>query len=498
MLFSNPAPEGSPQPNEESRHSRRDVAIAGVILGLLAGAMVVVIGLFYSNGDEHPRAAPVSAAEWLGTAAVTGDADTSAPIAASTDRVARYAPTPEELGPALQNSTAGDASTVSIGASIKQGTVQKGVPVITSLTRLGLSMGQAHAVISALDGIFDFRRARPGQSFEVRVDPETGEPQYFRFDVSLTEVYEVKRRGEALKGKQKHIPTQKRSRRFGGTIASSLYKAIGEMDAHPSLSGRIVEVLASEVNFYKAQRPGDTFRVIVEEESLNGTFLNYGPVIALEYNGIKSGKKRFFRFAAGNDAPTYFSAKGISVPRSVISIPLHYTRISSRFGMRFHPILKRRMHHSGVDFAASFGTPVWACQKGTVTFAARKGANGNLVVVNHGDNLISYYAHLQRFASGLKRGTAVRERQVVGYVGSTGRSNGPHLHFGLKNRGRFIDPLKYKVQPGRPVRAKYRSALKAAIADLNKKLNATPILPPAAPLEDATDDEQILGLEELE
>jgi murein DD-endopeptidase MepM/ murein hydrolase activator NlpD len=347
-----------------------------------------------------------------------------------------------------------------------------------------------------LDGIYDFRKARPGHSFEVHVETETGDPVYFRYDVSLVEVYEVKKKNNRLQGKKKHIPTQIKTRRFGGTIASSLYKALVEMDAHPSLSGRIVDVFSFDVKFFKAQQPGDTFRVVVEEESLDGVFLGYGPVIALEYNGIKSGKKQLFRFQAGEDTPTYYNKKGISVPKSVIVIPLHYTRMSSPFGMRYHPVLKRRIMHTGVDFAASRGTPIWACKAGTITYAGRKGTNGNLVIINHKDNLISYYAHLQRFASVSKSGRTVRERQVIGYVGSTGRSTGPHLHFGVKKNGRFIDPLKYKVRPGKPVPAKYRSKLKEVIAKQQRLLGNTKILPPAAPLS-ATKEDEVLGLEEL-
>ncbi len=501
-----PSAEAPPEQETTPQPVRRDVVIAGLILGLVAGAIVCYFAMSGSAAQQSEETREISAASWLGKSADDKGVRTasSAPPSA-TDRQpetpTRYAPTKEESAALPAEPDVGSArpeeDKAAEGRIVKQGTVQKGMPVIKSLTRLGLSVADAHAIISALDGVFDFRKARPGQSFEVHVDSATQKPTYFRYDVSITEVYEVKLGKGSLVGARKHIRTQKRERRFGGTIASSLFKALSEQRAHPTLAGKIVEVLAHEVDFYKAQRPGDTFRVIVEEESLDGTFIAYGPVLALEYKGTKSGKKRFFRFAAGKDSPTYFDEKGISVPRSVISIPLHYTRITSPFGRRYHPILKRRKLHNGVDFSAPRGTHVWACQAGKVTIASRRGANGNLVSVDHGEGLSSFYAHLQGFALGIKPGTQVRERQIIGYVGSTGRSTGAHLHFGLKRNGRFIDPLKYKVRPGRPAPPKYRSKLKAIIAERGRLLDKTRIRPPASPLSEAPKDGEVLGLEDL-
>ncbi len=480
----------SPDQANDGQQARRGVIIAGSILGALAVAIACYLVLSFSSEGEVSEEREISAQAWVGP----GHAVEKPP------ERSKYAPTTEELSclPDGQEDAPG-TSPVDDGQQIMHGTVQKGKPVINSLTSLGLSMGDAYGLITALKGIYDFRKARPGQMFEVRTDELTKKPNYFRYQVSLTEVYEVKRYGDTLKGSKKHIKTQKALKRFGGTISSSLYAALLELEAHPILSGRIVGVLANKVNFYKSQRPGDTFRVIIEEESLDDHFLGYGPVIALEYNRKKGGKERFFRFTAGNGEAIYYDSRGMSLPRSVISIPLHYTRISSPFGRRYHPILKRRIFHNGVDFAAPHGTPIWACKEGKVITAARVGANGNLVVIDHSNNLKSIYAHMQRFASHLKPGTSVRERQVIGYVGSTGRSTGPHLHFGLKKNGRFIDPLKYKVQPGKPVAPRYRSKLRAVMKKRGSELDGIVIRPPSSPIEHTpdVDSEEVLGIEDL-
>ncbi len=497
MLYADP---DSPVPKAASSARRlplrREVFIASLVLGGLAALIALFVSLSSSEDSTEPRT-QISAAGWLTPA--TADAG-ERPYAPADNRSASAPDSTQEpaakYAPPDQPET---SSTVTAGGLVKSGTVQSNTPVIKSLTNLGLSMGQAHALITALDGIYDFRRSRPGQMFEVRLDPKTEKPTYFRYEVSLTEVYEVVQQNNSFKGRRKQIRTQKKARRYGGTIASSLYKALVELHAHPSLAGRIVDVLSNQVDFYKEQRPGDTFRVLVEEESLKGEFLGYGPVLALEYNGTKSGRKRFFRFETATTDAVYYNEKAISQPKTAISIPLHYTRISSPFGRRYHPVLKRRLLHNGVDFAAPHGTPVWACQEGTVVTADRRGANGNLVIINHDENLVSYYAHLQRFARGIKRNVKVRERQVIGYVGSTGRSTGAHLHFGLKKGAKFIDPLKYRIQPGRPAPRKYRNQVKTMIAKNAATLDKIPIRSATAPLEKAPDDKtEVLGLEDLE
>jgi murein DD-endopeptidase MepM/ murein hydrolase activator NlpD len=159
--------------------------------------------------------------------------------------------------------------------------------------------------------------------------------------------------------------------------------------------------------------------------------------------------------------------------------PLRYDRLSSKFNpRRFHPILKRTVPHLGVDYAASTGTPVWAAAEGRVTFAGRKGPNGNLVVVRHSGGFETAYAHLHRIKGGIRRGTFVKQRELIGFVGSTGRSTGPHLHFGLKKYSRFIDPLTELNGPGLRMVARELPAYKDAVADWKAQLESIEDAPP--------------------
>ncbi|MCU0664474.1 MAG: M23 family metallopeptidase [Myxococcota bacterium] len=482
--LSSGGPSAQDEPTRRSRFGR-EAAIAIGGLGLLIG--VVAAYVVFSAKKMSTTEVPVVAAQaWLsaGAASTTPDAK---PLGPSDTTTGSSSAETTDSGDDTASSTSPDSD-----PNTRHGALAPGVAVITSLTRLGLSMADAHALITALDGVFDFRKARPGESFSVRIDPQTKEPQYFRYEVSVVEIYEVERQGNALVGRRKNIPTRKTLRRFGGTISSSLYKALSNQNAGPSLTAKVVEVLSNRVDFYVAQRPGDTFRLLVEEESLADTLLGYGPVLALEYSGVKSGKKRFFRYESSEEA-TYYDEKGISLPRSVLAIPVSYSRISSTFGMRFHPILRHKKFHNGVDFAAPPGTPVWAAADGTVRIAGNYGANGNLVVLDHGEGLSSCYAHLLRFAAGIKTGAKVKRKQAIGQVGNTGRSTGPHLHYGLKQNGRFIDPLKYKIRPGTPPIGKDKTTVAELMRRWNAALDAMPIRPPSEPLIAQDDEDRVMG-----
>jgi murein DD-endopeptidase MepM/ murein hydrolase activator NlpD len=500
-----PAPE---QAEPGGIASRKPVLLSAVVvLGLIGGVVGIFAAMPDDAGSGGDAGSAVTAYEWLGrpppdagalASETTGGYEAAAlSEARDTASAAGHPGAPDGAPEDSQAEPAAPAGLGEDGVTVRSGVVKAGVPVIKSLTSLGIGTGDAQGLINALTGLFDFRHAQPGQKFEVRLASGTRTPVSFRYEESLTEVYIVTRDGEGYRARKAHIPTQKRALLLGGTIARSLASTLSDLEAHPALVGRIADVLSTQVNFFKEQRPGDTFRVMVEEESLDGEFLGYGPVLALEYRGVRSGVKRFFRYEPGDENPTYFDERGVSVPTSAILVPLHYTRMSSPFGYRFHPVLKQRKLHNGTDFAAPSGTPVWACAAGTVIIAGAKGANGNLVGLDHGDGLSSYYAHLSRFASGIKSGREVRQRQIIGYVGNTGRSTGPHLHWGLKKNGKFIDPLKYKIRPGKPVAPRYRNDLMSIIAERGRKLDQTRIQPAKGPLEQVPEaGSEVLGMEE--
>ncbi|MEQ9082034.1 MAG: peptidoglycan DD-metalloendopeptidase family protein [Sandaracinaceae bacterium] len=355
-----------------------------------------------------------------------------------------------------------------------------------ALVDAGCTGEEADALIAALDGVMDFRRCRPGHEM-IFVRNEDGTLRRFTYNASITQIYEATRDDEGtLVGRQVPIPIERVRIRRGGTIRSSLGSALERVGLGRTLVGVFVETFAREVNFNTHTRAGDTFRIIVDEERVGGELLRYGTVHALEVNGQRLGHHQAFFYEPREGSGDFYDETGRAVHGGWLRTPLRYDHISSPFDpRRMHPILRRIHPHNGVDYAASTGTPVWAAADGTITVIGPRGANGNLVSIRHANGYETHYAHLSRFASGLSQGDTVTQRQVIGYVGSTGRSTGPHLHFGLKRHGRFIDPQAELNGPGRMMSSAYLGRYRRQVRELQRELTQIPV----APAPEGDDDE---------
>ena len=502
MEASAPQTEVQPDVPRFIQSHRNALFISGIAL---AGLMGIVLGMFMASDRNAPKvmkpAVSAKTSEWLDLP-VNDSAPSPGVNHADASKEGVTEGEVKDGNKVVDNSDDGLAvastgAALGNGKDVQHATLKSGQAVVTALTDLGLTPADAQLVINALDGVFDFRSAKPGHLLEVQFDEISGRPAYFRYEASKTDIYVVKLEGDTYRGRKLNIVPDKTMKVFAGTITSSLFGTLKDLGARAALAGKVADILSTQVNFLKEQRPGDTFRVMVEEENLDGEYLGYGPVLALEYNGVKAGQRRLFRFQEGNERPTYYDDSLVSTPRSALTLPLYYSRVSSPFGWRMHPVLKQRKLHNGVDFSASTGTPVWACADGKVIIAGIKGANGNLVGIEHEDGLSSYYAHLYRIEKGIHTGVNVRRRQVIGYVGNTGRSTGPHLHWGVKLNGKFIDPLKYKIIPGKRVSGAYATKLKTVMSERKSLLERTPIEPPRGELEQVPDNDFPLGMDDL-
>ena len=340
-----------------------------------------------------------------------------------------------------------------------------------ALQAQGLTASQIAVIVTSLKGVYDFRDARPGARFEVEFNTDK-RLQRFRFEHSPLEVYVVERtEKDRFVGRQALVPIKTTVAQIGATVKSSLYNSMKSAGESPALVARIVDVFAWDLDFYRNTHPGDKFRVIVEKHFKEDEFIRYGRVLAAEYSG-KAGTFRTFWFESKGEADGhYYLESGDSAEKTFLATPLKFARISSNFNRkRKHPVLGYTKAHLGVDYAAPRGTPVWAMASGKVTYAGWKGANGRLVRIDHGNGLVSAYAHLHRIARGVKRGSRVRQKQVIGFVGTTGRSTGPHLHFAVRRGGRFIDPRKLKMTRGKRVARSERKRFKAKIATYLEQL----------------------------
>ena len=329
---------------------------------------------------------------------------------------------------------------------IKSGELGRGQTVGGALKNFGIGHQTVTGIIAALDGLYDFRIAQPGARFEVQLTPK-GKLKRFEFEHDLMEVYVVERDAKGkLRGRQALVPVTTSIATIGGRVKGSLYATIKALGESPSLASKLVSVFAWDLDFYKDSREGDRFKLVVEKHFKDGDFVQYGRVLAAEYKGKKGAFQSFWFKPSGQNDGGYFLKNGESAEKVFLATPLKFARVSSGFNRkRKHPILGYTKAHLGVDYAAPRGTPVWAMARGKVIFAGRKGPSGNLVRIDHGNGLVSAYAHLHRIRKEVKKGVSVKQKQVIGYVGSTGRSTGPHLHFAIRQKGRYVNPRDVKV-----------------------------------------------------
>ncbi|UCF48395.1 MAG: M23 family metallopeptidase [Myxococcales bacterium] len=349
-----------------------------------------------------------------------------------------------------------------------------GVPSFRgALLNAGLEAEECAAVEEALQHIVDFRRCRPEHKLIVERD-ENAELKHFEYHPSATEFVEVFR-GEdgSFRAEQIRIKVERTPIARAASVETSIGDGLVGLGLPAGLATFFVEAFEGRINFALQARKGDVFRIVVDEEQVDGEFLRYGRVHALEYDGQRTGKVQAFYYEAGNAPGQFYDDTGRAMQGGWLRTPLRYDRLSSRFNpRRFHPILKRTMPHLGVDYAAATGTPVWAAADGRVKFAGRKGPNGNLVIIRHGGGFETAYAHLHRIRGGIRPGKFVKQRELIGFVGSTGRSTGPHLHFGLKKYTRFVDPLTELNGPGQRMAARDLSSYKNTVADWRTQLSS--------------------------
>ena len=337
----------------------------------------------------------------------------------------------------------------------------------------------APAVVTALGRLCDPKLIRGGQIYRVQLDDD-GTPSAFEYQPTPILRYVVEKDtagagggaagGARWKARKLEQAVDIRTVEAAGVVDSSLYESVQKSGESTVLVSMLVELLAWDVNFYVDTHPGDHWKVIVEKQFLGGQFYKYGRILAAEYGGRVGTFRTFYWKPAGaKSGGRYFDERGQAVTKTMLKTPLRYVRISSKFDRkRFHPILHVEKAHLGIDYAAPVGTPVWASASGRVVEAEMKRGSGNTVVIAHANGLSTRYYHLSRFARGLRAGQTVKQKDVIGFVGTTGLSTGPHLHFSVTKNGAFVDPSKLQISREPPVaeRAAFLDAIRPRLAAL--------------------------------
>ena len=355
---------------------------------------------------------------------------------------------------------------------VETGTITPNVALSSALSRANVEGPDIDAIAAALRPLFDFRLCRPGHTFDILRDAE-GKVAWFRYVAGPTTILHAYRDSDGrMVGAAQAVLVQTSTVFVSAIVDHSLYMALETAGEGPALTLEIVELFAWDIDFFTEPRKGDRVRVIVEKRYVDGVLIGYGRILGAEYRMGDTRVHRAFFYLRLDGGKGYYQDDGLAVKKAFLKSPIRFASVTSRYGMRRHPILKRKRAHRGVDYGAPRGTAIWAIGDGVVRFAGRKGGFGNFLVLRHANGLQTRYAHLRGFAKGVRAGRRVAQKQVIGYVGSTGMSTGPHLHFEVLRNGRQVNPLSVAVPPAPPIPKPERAAYKEAIAPIVAALDA--------------------------
>lgn len=362
-------------------------------------------------------------------------------------------PAAPETGPAVPVLAAPDAAPALVEDRI---VIPARSTLVEILKRRGFTDREVHDLREAVKPVYDLGRIRAGQ--ELRLASLADGPwRRLEYDIDETKYLVVERREDRVEAELKYVPVEFRPIFVSGVIEDSLIAALNKAGEQDSLAIDIVErCFGWDIDFHTDLRKGDTFRVFVEKRYLDGRFAGYRDILAAEF--VNEGRVyRAYRYVyPDTKAADYFDENGGSRRKDFLRSPLKFGRITSRFtSSRLHPIHKIYRPHYGVDYAAPIGTPVQATADGTVTFAGRDGAAGNTVKLTHRNAYATAYLHLSRFGPGVRKGAAIKGGDIVGYVGTTGDSTGPHLDYRIYYHGSPVNPLSHKFKPADPLRKEF-------------------------------------------
>lgn len=375
--------------------------------------------------------------------------------------------------------------------TIVRGVVPRNTTLDTMLREHGLAGEVVQSVIAAARTAFDPRRLRSLQPFSLERGRD-GALHLFEYEIDADWFLRIVPAAEGdveLRAEVLPIPKTLQFGAASGNIDAdtpSLFESIAAAGERPELAIAMAGIFAGEIDFNTELQPGDRYAVAFERFVREGRPVSYGEITAAEFEN-EGRLLRAIRFTPPGGKPGYYDEQGRSLRRFFLKSPLKFEpRVTSRFSSRrMHPVLHTARAHRGVDYAAPHGAEVVAIAAGTVVSATFDRANGRMVRVRHASGYESYYLHLSAFGRGIRSGVRVEQGQVVGRVGATGLATGPHLHYGLRKNGVFVDPLREhrNLPPGEPVPPVALAAFEAerdrALAQLDDATRARAAAPVA-------------------
>lgn len=333
--------------------------------------------------------------------------------------------------------------------NVVKGTIKKNETLADILIANGLDYNLVAEIYYKTKPQFDFKKIRPNKSYSIYTTDDSLSNFYaFVYEIDKIKYVRVELKDSLfISINFREIVTEEKS--ISGTINSSLYETLANLNSSIVLAGELADVFAWQIDFYTIQK-GDQFFAVYQEYFVDGISVGIGDVLAARFIHKNNNYNAFLY--EQNDSKEYFDEEGNSLQKEFLKAPLKYKRISSHYsGSRLHPILRVYKPHRGIDYAAAIGTPVQSVGDGIVTKVGRDGAAGKMVKIRHNSVYSSAYLHLSGYGKNIRTGIKVKQGQVVGFVGSTGRSTGPHLDFRFWKNGSLVNYLNQKFPSSKAV-----------------------------------------------
>lgn len=345
-----------------------------------------------------------------------------------------------------------------------QDRVQRGDTFASLVSRLGVRDDGALAFLRGdAVGRQIFRQLIPGRTMRAETDAG-GDLLSLRYFVGNGNVFEVDRTADGFRARSRPVNVSSRAFYRSGTIRSSLFAATDAAGIPDPVAMQLARIFSTDIDFHTDIREGDSFSVVYELDYEGGEYLSPGRILAAEFvNQGHAYNAVLFRDDEGEEA--YYELDGTNRAKAFLRSPVEFSRLSSGFGRRFHPIFKNWRAHTGSDFAAPTGTRVLAAANGSVVSAGWRNGYGKTIELRHGGGITTLYAHLSGFAAGIRAGTRVRQGEPIGFVGHTGWATGPHLHYEYRVSGICLDPMKVALPKAAPVPARLRPRFDAEAAE---------------------------------
>lgn len=352
---------------------------------------------------------------------------------------------------------------------IDEGQVKRNQFLADILLDKGVEYSTIDHIAKKHKSVFDVRKIRAGNHYTFISAADSVEtPLYFVYEIDNTD-YVVFSLTDSLQAWKGNKPIERKLESAYGVINSSLWNAMVDGGFDANLANELSEVYAWTIDFFGIQK-GDEFEVLYDRLYVDNKPIGIGKIRASRF--MNYGKDQYAFYFEQDSIGDYFDEAGQSLMRTFLKAPLKFSRISSGFSnARFHPVLKIYRPHHGVDYAAPSGTPVYAIGEGVITRKGyQKAGGGNYMYIKHNGTYTTAYMHLKAFAKGIAQGVRVKQGQLIGYVGSTGLSTGPHLDFRFFRNGQAVNPLKVESPPAKPIDTAYRQAYESHVAQWMEKL----------------------------